>query len=256
MENITRTFAQGWRVETLRMTGFVAEVIKDPERFQLWSAITGESPENKIQNPRKAMLHEDGPFKNGKLILDIQPIRLDLLYTAQASDLAESKEMPTLGLFGEIIGDFEQLTNKLFSSEPFPPLQRIAFGSILTNAVKDRKEGYKKLADFLRFPIDAENSCDFFYQINRPRVIDLPTEKIDINRLSKWSVAGFEMLAVQIKPELRPLSSSSPLYATRLEVDISTTQHFTGSFNNEALPALFSQLIDFGLEISERGDIP
>lgn len=256
MKNITRTFAQGWRVEALRMTGFAAELIKDQEHLQLWSNITGESPEKRVQNLKRAVLHEEGPFKNGMLILEIQQIRMDLLYTAHVGDLTESKETPTLGLFGEIISDFEQLADKLFSSESFPPLQRIAFGFILANPVKDRKEGYRKLANFLPFAIDAENSSDFFYQINRPRVINLPTEKIDINRLSKWSVAGYEMIAVQIKPELRPLSSSSPLYVIRLEVDINTTQNFTGSFNKKALLTIFKKLIDFGVELSEKGDIP
>lgn len=256
MENFSRTFSQEWRVETLRMTGFPKEVIKEPEHYQWWFALTGESPENRTQNPRKATLHEEGPFKNGKLILEVQPIRLDLLRTAHISELVESTGIPTLDLFSNIIGDFEQLTTKLFNLEPFPPLQRIALGAILVNPVKDRKEGYKKLADFLRFPIDADNSSDLFYQINRPRLFDLPSEKIAINRLSKWSVAGYEMLALQVMPELRSFSSSSPLHAIRLEVDISTTQHFAGSFNKEALPVLFKELIDYAIEISEKGDIP
>lgn len=255
METLPKNISEPLKVEVLRLTAFPADIIKNPEDYQWWLALTGESPENRTQSPRKAILHEEGPFKNGKLILETQPIRFDLVHTAQTFEEPPSNEIPTLGLFSDILQYFNELTNNLFNLQQFPPLRRIAFGAILVNPVKDRKEGYKKLVGFLNFPIDADNSSDFFYQINRPRTINLFSQEIPINRLSKWSVAAYEMLTLQLKPELRSLSPSASLHAIRLELDINTSPNLSVDFDKDKLPTIFKQLIDYGIEISEKGDI-
>lgn len=247
--------SQKWKVETLRLTAFPTEIVKQPEQEQWWFALTGEQPANRLQNPRQAMLQEDGPFKNANLIVKIEPLRVDCLYTIQINPQVESDEIPSIGSFEHALKDFNSIVSQLLQLPSFPLLGRLAFGSILIQPVSNKKEGYDRLAKFLHFPIDSENSSDFFYQINRPRLSDIITPNIRINRLTKWSVAALQMVALQIKPELKTFSPTNLRHALRLEVDISTSQNFTGSLPKDKLIILFQQLVDYGVEISEKGDI-
>ena len=247
--------SQKWKVQTLRLTGFPTDIVKQPEQEQWWFALTGEYPANRLQNPRQATLQEDGPFKSGNLIVKIEPLRVDCLYTIDAKAQVESDEIPAIGSFEDAIKDFSSIVSQLLQLSSFPLLRRLAFGSILIEPVSNRKEGYDRLAKFLTFPIDSENSSDFFYQINRPRLSDLITPKISINRLSKWSVAGLEIVALQIKPDLKAFPPTNLRYAVRLEVDINTSQEFEGSLDKEKRIILFQQLLDYGVEISEKGDV-
>jgi hypothetical protein len=248
--------SQEWKVETLRLTGFPTEIVKQPEQEQWWFSLTGEQPANRLQNPRQAILQEDGPFKNANLIVKIEPLRVDLLYTTTVLPLLDqSDEIPCIGSFQDILNDFNSIVSKLLQLPSFPLLGRLAFGSTLIEAVSNKKEGYDRLATFLRFPIDSENSSDFFYQINRPRLSDIITPKIIINRLSKWSVASHQTVALQIKPEPKTFSPTNLRHAVRLEVDINTSQDFAKPLPKEKLIILFNQLVDYAVEISKEGDI-
>ncbi len=100
------------------------------------------------------------------------------------------------------------------------------------------------------FDIDAEGSSDFFYQINRPRLLRLLESEFNINRLSKWSVATLEMLAFQIKPDLKAFSPSETKHALRLELDINTSQFHTEPLDRKILPSIFEELVKYGIEIS------
>lgn len=256
MDETTRTFSQTWMVETLRVTGFPADLIKETDQ-QWWSLLTGEQPENRTQNPRMGTLHEHGTFKSGVLTLDIQPMRLDFLYTVGMQQPHDSSaETQTIGLLQDVIEDYRTMAIKLFKLEPFPVLQRLAFGAILFQPVNDRKEGYSKLPTYLKVPIDPEKSSDFFYQINRPRSSTIIPGEIILNRLSKWSVAAYEFVAVQIKPDLKAMPVASMRHAIRLESDINTSQDRRTPLNKDDLPAIFDELVDYALEISEKGDIP
>jgi hypothetical protein len=145
---------------------------------------------------------------------------------------------------------------KLFKLEPFPVLQRLAFGPSLFQPVSDRKEGYRKLSTYLDVLKDPENSSDFFYQINRPRTSEIIPGGIIINRLSKWSVAAYEFVAVQIKPDLKAMPVASMRHAIRLELDINTSQDIKTPFNRDNLQYIFDKLVDYAVEISEKGDVP
>jgi hypothetical protein len=51
--------------------------------------------------------------------------------------------------------------------------------------------------------------------------------------------------------------SVGPLYfACRLELDINTVPEFQGEFERGELSSIFQELVDFAVEIADRGDIP
>ena len=107
--------------------------------------------------------------------------------------------------------------------------------------------------------LDPENSSDFSYQINRPRVSATGITDLQLNRLSRWSAVRLSGILVQItagQPTARVFESRNELYACRIELDINTSQTFTAALPQEQLSARVEELVKLGAEIAANGDIP
>ncbi|MDQ7034545.1 MAG: hypothetical protein Q9P01_06835 [Anaerolineae bacterium] len=114
--------------------------------------------------------------------------------------------------------------------------------------------GYEKLTELLPFKIDAENSSDFFYQINRRRNSNT-ISNLELNRLSKWSVLKLQTALIRTDIAANQLITLPEAYACRLELDINTIQNFEGELDQDKLSDLFYELINLGKEIATKGDI-
>jgi hypothetical protein len=235
-----------WKEARLRLTGFLspAAPIHEPD---WWKSLTGESPERRVSQPKIGVLQEDGPFMGGKLILAAQPTRIDWVLTqSDPTDLSSSVGP---------IGEFKQLMLKWLES--CPPVQRIAWGPILHIPTDDRIRGYQLLSEYLHsVRLDAENSTDFFYQINRPRTVTFDSLDIKINRLSKWSVATLQQALLSVGPEAATYALGPGQILCQLELDVNTDQEFQGNLPHEQLPQILDCLCEFGEEIARQGDIP
>ena len=231
-----------WLVELVRVTAFPSPSLQiDSSRW--FSEIVGEPAESQLILPKKGTSREEGPYGNGRLILETQPARIDWVLS----------KLPDEELLGEpsvVFKQFTDLVTRWF--ELSGPLQRLAFGSILSLPVNSRREGYERLGHFLKgVQIDPENSSDFLYQINRPRPFEANGFQIKVNRLSKWFVSLWQML------EIRAVSGSiTSGNACRLELDLSTDGEFAGELPKDLLTKILDVLIEFALEISQRGDVP
>ena len=138
-----------------------------------------------------------------------------------------------------------------------PEIKRLAFGAVLLIPVSNRDEGYTTLSRYLPFPLDLE-ARNFTYQINRRRDSRLGLPGLEINRLSKWSCLERRMTQLQfVIGESAIASEDSPSnFAMRLEVDINTVPEYPKSLESGNLTGLFSEFIELGAEIAEKGDIP
>jgi hypothetical protein len=96
-------------------------------------------------------------------------------------------------------------------------------------------------------------SSDFRYQVNRPRQTQLGIEGLRINRLMTWHSIRMELVAVTGGG--RPYRSL-PSFAVHTELDISTSQDFTGPLSQESLPDLLREFEDYVLELLRDGDRP
>ena len=232
-----------WLVELVRITAFPSPGLQI-DRSKWWSDIVGEPPESQLILPKKDTSREEGPFGNGRLILETQPARIDWVFSKLPDDEA----------LGDPLAVFEQFTGLVRRwFDVCGALQRLAFGSILGIPVNSQPEGYDRLRSFLKsVELDAENSSDFLYQINRPRAFEADGFQIKVNRLSKWSVSLWQML------EIRGVTGGSITSgnACRLELDLSTDGEFAGELPKDLLTKILDVLIEFGLEISQRGDVP
>lgn len=251
---INRPPLEVWQVETLRMTGFPSPAAPIAASTW-WKDLVGEEPETRVLQPRRGGHQEEGVLDNGKLVLVIQPARVDWLFTVADAHRMEGQSIPAIGLLPQALDTFRQLMLRWFALETCPSLIRLAFGTVLLQPVEDRPTGYRRLAAYLSsVTLDPEGASDFLYQINRPRESTAGITGLRINRLSKWSVALHELAAFSFAPAT--VTMSTPLVACRLELDINTAPDFQGELARPQLPHVFHELVHLGQEIASEGDIP
>ncbi len=247
---------RAWQTMLLRLTAFPSPAAQITDA-NWWQDVVGQPPETRISSPRSGELREEGPFDTGVLTLTIQPLRIDWNYRISEQEELQGEGLPAIGTFPEALERFLEVMTKWLTNYS-PELQRLAFGTVLLLRANDRGDAYEKLSDYLPdIKLDVDNSSDFFYQINRPRILTKGNTDIQINRLSKWSALALTRALLQLNPQ--NISSGpiplSEVHACRLELDINTSADYTGQFASQILPEIFMALIDLGKEIAERGDI-
>ncbi len=244
-----------WSVETFRFSGFLEHSWeKQPESWI--NSITKNLPDIKNVNPKKNISHEELDEGNKLLVIETQPIRIDLIQTINIKAEIGELDIPAFGYMQDEIDNFIQYVKVLITNDYFPELTRIALGMILLEPISNRKEGYSKLNELLPFNIEIENSSDFFYQINRPRYIEQKGNQIKINRLTKWSVIELSSVIFQVKPSPKTVNLGQKYYAIRNELDVNTTIDYEGVFSITQIESITNELVSMAIEISNEGDIP
>lgn len=219
-----------------------------------WQAVTDGQPDETTTNPKKGSALIQGAFDPGRLILKLEPDRIDWVLAPVELDmeeLAEAGEPPALGPAKEIVDAFSAIAEKWLTRDDLPAIARIAFGAVLKHPETDRQAGYLRLPDYVPVRVDPESS-DFHYQINLPPVPSATgIEGLSLNRLSKWSVAGwksfrFTGMAVQALP-------GTEAFALRLEWDINTVADFAGPIPHAQLVDIYRELVAAGRSIAANG---
>ena len=246
-----------WQVEHLRLTAFPDSTMKIPV-INWWEKLTGQQPESRTFRPKSDELLEEGAFETGVLALHIQPFRIDWRLTRANPKGIPDEEIPMIGEFPMVLESFLNLMQKWLQDES-PQLGRLAFGAVLFLPVENHQAGYERLSAYLpNIKLDSEASSDFLYQINRPRNSNIDIPGLRVNRLSKWSIFSFvrTLMESNIRTSRSEQLSHPGAFACRLELDINTTADFNNMLPREKLLTIFKELIEFGKEIIERGDVP
>lgn len=246
----TKTDLSAWQVESLRTTCFPASATEF-NASTWWQDVIGEQPENTVVRARAGFRQDEGHVNGRNVVLGIQPIRIDWLMRSNG----EEGEL-TIGSFQDGLDSFLDLMSRWFKISP--PLKRLAFGAILALPVDDRKSGYELIANYLpNVKLDPIGSSDFLYQINRTRKSQLDIPELEINRLSKWSIAKRGLVRVDLLPEARvSLFPSSDTFSCRLELDINTSADYKNDLPVDKLTNVFPELVELAKEIALKGDIP
>lgn len=239
-----------WQAESLRLTCFPSSATEISSK-NWWLDVIGEQPENTIIRAKDGFRQDEGHVNRQKILLGIQPIRIDWLMGAND----EEGEL-SIGSFQNELDSFLELMSRWFKISP--PLKRLAFGAILALPVDDRKLGYELIANYLpNVKLDPIGSSDFLYQINRTRKSQLDISELEINRLSKWSVAKRGLVRFALSPDAH-LSSFPSLetFSCRLELDINTSADYKGDISSDKLTDILNELVNLAKEIALKGDIP
>ncbi len=233
-----------WQVENLRLTAFPSPAAPFlQEELTWWTDLVGEPPETSTHQPKRGVLQQKGPVEEGQLILTIQPDRINWLFSSVEEE-QEAKDLPIIGPFARILDSFIPLMDKWFRLETCPSVIRLAFGAVLLHPVENKQAGYQQLTRYLpSIQLDPEGMFNFLYQINRPRDTISNIDALKINRLSKWSVTGYTLMSLAMRPNTFGLLSGQERFACRLELDINTSQYFEDEMTPEQLPEVFNELV-------------
>ena len=113
---INRPALEVWQVETLRTTGFPSPAAPIAASTW-WQDLVGEEPEKRVSQPRRGGHQDEGVLDNRKLVLVIQPARIDWLFTVADTHQMEERSIPTIGSFPQVLATFSQLMLQWFALE-------------------------------------------------------------------------------------------------------------------------------------------
>lgn len=246
-----------WLTESLRLTVFPHPPEVDVA-VNWWQAVTGEAPATHTVQRLGPVLQEHGPIQNSycNLSLQFQPGRLDWVMSPIIPPSLKLEGFPNFDSFDSATEKFRALFLKWIRVAP--PFNRLAIGSILVLPVQDKADGYREIQKYLpAVKLDAENSADFSYGINRPRQSQI-IAGLRINRLSNWSVAKLSGIRIELGDagQSRAIESAEGLSACRLQVDVNTQPERTEAFVYNDREALLDELMRINAELVDRGDVP
>ena len=251
--SVPRLSVSDWSAQTLRLTAF-PEPSLDLDHPSWWTAVFQEPPDKQAAEPKLGKYAYEGSVRDGKLVLQIEPGRIDLRLSTTEP---RGNEMPSLGNYLQNLDSFKAFVVRWLNMESLPGLTRIAFGATLQYQVPDRITGYRQLQPYLNeVTLDPIHSSDFFYRINRRRDSRSGIPDLYINRLSAWSVMAFRPSLVQIGPSGIQGALGPESFACRLELDVNTSPEMTGILERNKLTELFAELVELANQIIDQGDVP
>jgi hypothetical protein len=243
-----------WLVGTLRLTAFASPTAR-VSGVNWWHDIVGKPSEAKLTQAGAGEV-EAGHYRNGNLILTVNPTRIDWQYTGQTdpAKVVSGISDITVGRLPETLSTFVNLMTKWLGLKSIPPVVRLAFGAVLVRPEKSEEAVYESLSRYI--PVDqlSGDIAEFLYQINRRRYSGVQIPGLRINRLSKWSLIQVQQ---QIASAITPSAvyHAPALYGALLELDMNTVAEFQGKLPRLRLPKLWAELANLGKEIAEKGDI-
>jgi hypothetical protein len=162
--------------------------------------------------------------------------------------------LPDLGRFAAAQQEFSRLVEVWLVRNDVPDVARMAFGAVVKHYEDSRRSGYQRLPDYVPIRVSPDSS-DFMYQINLPVDSRTGVEQLQINRLSKWSIAALRRFSatVNVGSGHAHQDVSEPVFAFRIEVDINTSPSFERPLPRERLVDIYRELANFGLEIITSG---
>jgi hypothetical protein len=245
----------GWQAESLRLTVFPEET-EIASATQWWEKLTGQPPEARNEKPREGRLQDAGDHEENKLILALQPGRIDWQLAGDLQAETGPDDWLTVGAIPAVLHGFAELMERWFQFEERPTINRIALGAVLVQPVVSLEEGYGRIATYLPFEFMSEGASDLIFRINRPRPSKTGVEELNINRLCTWSVAARRgiQLGLDVASGVQTTAITDQQLACRAELDINTAPDSLGKLPQDRLLDILKEMVDLGVEIADEGD--
>jgi len=150
----------------------------------------------------------------------------------------------------ELLNDFKTSATAVVAK--IPHIQRISVVQQFLWSASSTRDALEKLKPMLTaVPLDIDGIADFFYRVNRIRVI--PETEIQVNRVGDWSVVKMLFANVQAgmpKPLMKILTAAS------VKTDINTVPDEKDSLNSaDTCQKVVSAMFDYSSEVREKGDV-
>ena len=248
-----------WQALRLRATAFLLAE-SEIDSSSIWNTVIGGVPDEEQRRPKEGLLQQVGTLADLTAVMRMAHPRVDFFLQPTIQNpgtLSTSPDWQAFS-FSDALQTISEMSSRWFSMQL--QVARVAFGANLVQPADDLRDAHRRLADYLSdVTIDSENSFDFFYQINRRRESKV-IPQLPINRLSKWSIMtqATGSVAIQSGQNVVGTVFSAPVtqaFASSLELDINTVQANDCSLPESKLCALFGELLAFGKEVAEEGDV-
>jgi hypothetical protein len=246
-----------WAAEQLRCSAFILRGASRPADYW-WRKLAEAEPEQVTSNPRLGSSQAVGRFGPGTFVVSAQPDRVDWflgalpLETASIQGSTARDPMPpSIGGASDAFDFFSELSKRWLAFEEIPDLNRLALGGVLSHQENDKRAAYLRLPDYVPVRVDPESS-DFLYQISLPAQTRSGVEGLMINRLSKWAVTMFKLIALNAPggPLTHDLTTT---IALRSEIDINTAQEYQNELPKDRLAQIFDELVEYGRDLIANG---
>jgi hypothetical protein len=257
---------RAWRVQQLR--AIVFPDANHCEREQGWVESVFKSS-NEMESHRRKSLRTDtlAIGDDQQVTLAIAPNKivwsLDPVSIFDTPEDAMDREKWELGGIEEFVGDFGNKIEK-WLVQSCPPIKRLAFAATLIKWTPTLEDAHTEIGTLISSLHITPNMSDMMFRINRPRPSKSGVEGLQINRLSIWTsaTAKFAPLGIEpgggqqkiVAPEWKDISVPE-FYGCRLQIDINTVPEFDGFIPPGRLPAIWKELVELGIEVTEKGDI-
>lgn len=241
-----------WNIESHRLSLFRAPGAAASAE-EIWTAIADGAPEELSAKPGLGTTTAIGPFGSGQLFVQVEPSRVDCFM------LGAKQSEPSPSVIGPYPDAFRKWKEDILPwIDHAPQVVRVAYGTVLTESVASKEVGYSTLATRLPYvKIDPQNSSDFLYQINRPR-ISTTIKDLTVNRLSKWAVQRIIVTSASTTGVNGFRLADTPIsdmYQCRLELDISSAIERAEALPSDLMSKLLEELFAIAEELIEKGDV-
>ncbi len=244
-----------WHVERLRATTFHPIGTNTQRGSEWWEQVIGDNPDQVLARPKEKHSQLTGILDDNQVTLVVRPERVDWVIQADLGGSNESaQEVETLGPLTHALGTYRKVFEDWLRI--CPSTVRLAFGAVLMRQVSDYSSAIQFLSRLLpNVELDDAGSEDFLYQINRPRSSQTKSD-LRINRLTKWSVVQIGTITLGVETSGGSLTIGPQQLACQLELDINTPASLSEPFNQDEPQSLFSELLELGIELAHKGDLP
>lgn len=239
-----------WKVQSLRVTVFLhSEVASIPSVLE-WEHLTGAKPENVMNRGQQQV--QEGPLRPGRLLLQKQMGRLDVIYGGFPRPDEAEDPVATLGNLEEAWNGLRAITPALLKS--LGPVVRLALGTELVQPAETTQAAYRILVDHIRSQsFELQGGQEFVYQINRPRKSEVSPPLL-LNRLTRWNASSWQPVAFELGAGPRVLTGP-PKVGAVITTDINTDSDRTTPLQPDKLSVLLEELLNLTAEIRDKGDI-
>jgi hypothetical protein len=236
-----------WEVETLRLSLFsnAATRVSDDD----WRRLTNQTEEYNRQISPGATIY-GGRMEDTQVSLAAVGSRIDIVQSIIVPDTPAS-DFLTFGAWSAGRDRFLRLAVPWIKGAE-PPVLRVAFGTVLLLRTADVVKSYEALKGLLKsVSVDSARMSDLFYRVNW-KTTSKAVPHLLVNRITSWAALTARVARMELGGTF--VSSSTDAHAVRLEIDNSTDQLRTESFEPAQVTNLIDELVVLASATADNGE--